>query len=83
VIESAVPDFLSATGESPKSFLIRRINEALWAADGGAKAEKAPEASALAAQPEVTAQTESAAVLDGWPLQPARGTSQKSERLVS
>jgi hypothetical protein len=58
--------FAEVTGEktrSPnKTFLIRKISEALRAADAGTKAEKAPEAAAPDAQAEGTAQTEPAAV---------------------
>jgi hypothetical protein len=58
--------FAEVTGETTRSpnktFLIRRISEALQASDASAKAEKAPEAAASDAEVEVTAQTEPAAV---------------------
>jgi hypothetical protein len=58
--------FAEVTGEktrSPnKTFLIRRISEALRASDASAKAERAPEAAAPDAQPEGNAQTEPATV---------------------
>jgi hypothetical protein len=57
--------FAEVTGETTRSpnktFLIRRITEALQAADGGAKAEGAPESTAPDAETEVSAQPEPAA----------------------
>jgi hypothetical protein len=57
--------FAEVTGETTRSpnktFLIRRISEALQAADAGAKAENAPEDAAPDAETEVNAQTEPAA----------------------
>jgi hypothetical protein len=56
--------FAEVTGETTRSpnktFLIRKITEALQAADAGAKAEKAPETAAPDAEAEATAQTEPA-----------------------
>ena len=58
--------FAEVTGETTRSpnktFLVRRISEALQAADASAKAEKAPEAAAPDAKAEGTTQTEPAAV---------------------
>ena len=57
--------FAELTGETTRSpnktFLIRRISEALQAADAGAKAAKEPEAAAPDAEAEVNAQTKPAA----------------------
>jgi len=57
--------FAEVTGETTRSpnktFLIRRISEALQAADAGAKAENAPEAAASDAEADATAQTAPAA----------------------
>lgn len=58
--------FAEVTGEMTRSpnrkFLVRKITEALRAADAGAKTEKGPEAAAPGADTEAAAQTESAAV---------------------
>ena len=56
--------FAEVTGETTRSpnkvFLIRRISEALQAADASAKAAKEPEAAAPDVEAEATAQTEPA-----------------------
>ena len=56
--------FAEVTGETTRSpnktFLIRKITEALQATEAGAKAEKAPETAAPDAEAEATAQTEPA-----------------------